>query len=271
MQEPAAPPGPFLRTPLTQTVYFWHIPKAGGTTLASILQDFYDPTEVCPVHLLEPLVLETAPGDRLNYRLYWGHFADAPLKFLPTPPFMIALLRDPIRTLLSYYRFIQRTPEHPYHELVQGMSLAGFLATRETASATWNSQTQMLGLDVRLDGRTSAEIWNRPNWPFHGADETALLERALANLERCAIVGICERMNDTLRLVCQALEVTTSRVGEMWNVDPAPLSWEALSQDDQAAVLRATRLDAVVYHEAKARFEASLRKFPLQSLIQHAA
>lgn len=261
MQEPAS----FVRTPLTQAVYFWHIPKAGGTTLASILQDFYDPVEVCPVHLLESLLLETAPADRLNYRLYWGHFADAPLKFLPSTPLVIVLLRDPIRTMLSYYRFMQRTPEHPYYSLVQGMSLADFLNTRETASATWNSQTQILGLDVRLDGRTSAEIWNRPDWPFRIADETELLERALVNLERCSIVGICERMQDTLRLVCRALAVTTERAEEKQNVDPAPLAWDALSPADRAAVLQATRLDTVVYEQARRRFAAALRALDAHS------
>ncbi len=100
-------------TKQTDLLYFFHIPKTGGTTLQSILEKHYPNNLICPAQI-QPEFEVIPDKDLLRYQLFAGHYWGL-VKRLPTIPKTITWLRRPMPRAISMYKHILRDPRHALH------------------------------------------------------------------------------------------------------------------------------------------------------------
>ena len=87
-------------------LYFLHIPKTAGTTLITILDQYFPDETVLKDHDWQSL-LPTKPLEFTKYRFVRGHFGFTIIKYLKNP-ICITMLRNPYDTVISSYKMSQR-------------------------------------------------------------------------------------------------------------------------------------------------------------------
>ncbi|MFB6278642.1 MAG: sulfotransferase family 2 domain-containing protein [Salinibacter sp.] len=112
------------------TDIFLHIPKTGGTTLASALKwSVYGPGSFCRLETEETLqpgeVFEAEYESNLSHDVITGHFRYGAHRHLRGPCRYFTMLREPVRRVVSHYYFHRRrkpssalsqTPLEQFHE-----------------------------------------------------------------------------------------------------------------------------------------------------------
>jgi len=187
---------------------FLHIPKTGGQTLRRMFLRRYgrasyfllgpyrpDPGRPKPVTTRDSLdrVAALTPVERARLRVVGGHIQAGAIPRLPGLPRCFALVRDPVKRLVSLYRHARRKEKHSLWLDLQGMSLEAFAASAVTRQLD-NDQTR------RLAGVSEPGIEGE----FSDTD-AALLGRARANVARWFdLVGITERFDESLLLLQDA-------------------------------------------------------------------
>src|SRR5690625_6291801 len=98
-----------------------HIPKTGGTTLSSIIQNQYNKNVVLTEHV-DMKIKEIEKSNSLMGHFYFGihHEFSKPCTY-------ITMMRDPIELIISLYFYIKKTELHPDHTTVNKMSLDEFI------------------------------------------------------------------------------------------------------------------------------------------------
>lgn len=154
-------------------LYFFHVPKTGGTTLQYLLERRFAPEEVCPAQD-ESQLAELADDHLAGYRLFAGHYWSLPRR-LPGPLRMMTWLRNPLDRAVSMYKHILRDTGHPLHGAAHNPagfeSMLGHPALR-------NSQVRHL---ARVH-----EAYRR------GLTDEQCLPLATAVTDRCFFVGFTE-------------------------------------------------------------------------------
>ncbi len=94
---------------MTEKITFIHLPKTGGTTITTYLDDLFDLDRICPIH--DQIALERKASTLEGYDLFRGHFM---LSRLPAAARdncrLITVLRDPVRRMLSAFAHWVRDP-----------------------------------------------------------------------------------------------------------------------------------------------------------------
>ena len=121
LPQPATPPkarphvAPWDETALVHM----HIPKTAGSSLNGMLLPLYAPEERFTVgRPLEDEVRKMSHEQRAALKLLVGHCHYGIHRYLPRPVHYLCILREPEARLLSYYRYIRRTADHPMNDLV---------------------------------------------------------------------------------------------------------------------------------------------------------
>jgi hypothetical protein len=138
---------------------FLHVPKTAGTAIRDALARQLGPALLWYRQI--PLTPEQAPGLRqfhdleqlsqdpgllADVRVLGGHF---PVWRLPPSlqarrPLLLAVLREPVARVLSFYAFVQRETDHPLHTLVAGRTLAQALQQERFAKVLDHAQLRFL-------------------------------------------------------------------------------------------------------------------------------
>ena len=95
---------PLFMLELNDILYFLHIPKTAGTSLATWLASHFKISEVCPI--LEFSALRQDPDQMRRYRFFTGHWG-MKLPALVEGTRIVTWLRDPARRLLSNYNYLR--------------------------------------------------------------------------------------------------------------------------------------------------------------------
>ena len=179
---------------------FMHIPKAGGTTLQHIIAKNYLPNQFVhansnqinnnPAYLYHVKRREVRP-------IIMGHFDRSCILYhllCDRPIIHFTLFRDPIKRVLSHYRYLQESVVHVKHQEVKKMSLKDYAAS--SLKEIQNKQT------LRILGNPShsaqQQSLNDPEPLFHAAKQ--VLEREFT------FFGITEQYTRFLLMVQKLLK-----------------------------------------------------------------
>jgi hypothetical protein len=131
---------------------FVHIPKAGGTTLKSIISKNYAEDTIFKRYHLKnetctDILQKLSVQEIKKIKCYAGHFRFGIHEHLPYPATYITLLRHPVHRIISFYYYILREKNHPFHdELIEKqMTLKDFVVS-ERAVVTNNQTRNLAGL-----------------------------------------------------------------------------------------------------------------------------
>jgi hypothetical protein len=85
-------------------VFFMHVPKTGGISLASFLRGMFSPEDICPPSPGDGR-WRHRPQDVSHFRFFTGHFSVDFIDALDPAGFKITVLRHPRQRIVSIYDF----------------------------------------------------------------------------------------------------------------------------------------------------------------------
>jgi Galactose-3-O-sulfotransferase len=228
---------------------FLHLPKTGGSTLSTVLRWQYrhvPPEGILRLSERGADEVDALPAERrARLRLVMGHFPFGIDGHLPMPVQYLTMVRDPVRRVISTYRYVQARPEHPLHEALTSpsMSLADYVTSDVHRSQVENALTrQLAGRDEDDDDDVTEHD----------------LEVATENLHRCFVVGLTERFDETLILLKRRLGWRTPFYFSR-NVSDPTSAREEINADTIQLVRDRNALDLRLRDVASEIFDAELR------------
>ncbi|MBE9640246.1 sulfotransferase family 2 domain-containing protein [Salipiger mangrovisoli] len=243
---------------IDERVVLFHFPKTGGTSLHRFLLPQFRPEAVCPERLRN--IDRFGPEELAAFRYVSAHMDYQRLQLIPAPRYTITVLREPKARVLSLYYFWRA---HAWR-VVEARNLKGPRLAKEKGLLEFlRHRTE--GIPSDIDNYYARSLigrhWVGPRGEMALPDEEAL-PLALERLAEFDTIGFTEDMPGLFSEV-------TARLGIAM---PQPLPW-ALSARDRAShpdmeevvpeeitpeidaeLERLTRLDRVIYEEARRRF-----------------
>jgi hypothetical protein len=221
---------------------YLHVPKTAGTTMTSILRLRlkYLPSERLSFETLggAPSDIEDIPFERrARARLVYGHVHYGIHQWIPRPSRYFTILRDPVRRVVSLYRYVLRDPNHPVNGALResGMGLKEFVASGLDRTQTENGQVRQLAAVVDRD-------------PVDGD-----LDVAISNLGDCEVVGLTERFDESVILMKRSFGWMIPYFQRRMVAPGAP-SRDEPSGDAIEIIRDKNRLDLELYAEAERLF-----------------
>ena len=249
-------------------LYFLHIPKTAGISLTAILESRFDAELICPAHLWHDL-MRIPRGDLKRYRLFRGHFYSYLSQFLERGLTHLTMLRDPVERSISHFEHVRRAPEHYFHRKASSQTLAEFVSNPETRPMIEDFQTRAVAQD--LDPRPFAAGLSRASLEaltlerlyestMPSVSAATLLARAKTRLDEYAFVGLVERFEDSIRLICAVLGLPQVDSLPALNVSSNRADREAIPLETLELIRERTQLDAALYEHAQSLFEIRLKQ-----------
>ncbi len=239
-----------------ERLYFLHIHKTAGSTLARILETHFGQGQICPPQTWQQF-LALPHSDLAQYRLFRGHLL-AFSQWLPSRPWVVTFLRDPVERTLSTYDYIRRNDRHRLHRAAATMDLETFLHEPDTAGTVRDLQTRwILANAFPCDSlkdmeRQLAELDLDP------------LETARRQLDTYAFVGLVERFEASVQRLMDTLgwplfDWMTEHAGDRVNVSEGRVRRDELSPGVLDRILELTVLDRALHEGALAPVRLRLR------------
>jgi hypothetical protein len=246
---------------------FIHIRKTAGSSLRSLLANQFPASEVFSNahsvqvrHRWAPIQPGEKPSLTPNAQFVTGHLDFDFVSRFARPPMVLTVLREPIALVLSAYNFYRGNDE-PFFSMLRDdwsaaeyesrrhftnrarrLGLRRFLTEEEATAGTWLSNVQTR----QLAGASCADLT---------VNDPRLLETALANLKRCDLVGLVERLDETLLLLGQMMG--WGRIGPIPHLNKTPdTGADEVVDAESSDILRSwNALDLRLYDAACSLFE----------------
>ena len=249
-------------------VFFLHIPKTAGTTLAAILEHHFDKDKIFPFYQIGEL--SGVPKQVFERSRYIrGHFYyDAVQKFWRRKPVTITMLRDPIERFLSHFAQTQRATDLPEstRKHVEHMSIDDFIDDTKllTRLGFLDRQTRMIATKFNFDDPSELPQLIRASYmPEASRIETQFAVRLL---ETFAFFGLSERFQDSLYLL--AYTFGWQPIGDFQKLNVAPLKPHRrdISPDTLNRIAAKNALDMELYKYAQQLFETRVSRMTQELL-----
>jgi hypothetical protein len=233
---------------VVQPLGFLHIQKTGGISLLQFLgQKFpewrtlwvFSPRELVHHH---PRVLS-------HFDFICGHFSANNVGQITPGRSLCTLLRHPVDRVLSCYWYFRTYSGAPRDIIDVGVatakrrSLIAFLRDEhpEVRFHVANHQTHALAGD-----------WTAPT------NLASELETAIHNLETFTCVGISERMEESVDLLCRHMGWQRGGPLDRLNQTPYRQAVGEISREEYELIVHLNELDMVLYERARQRLEKDL-------------
>lgn len=234
---------------MTHRLVHIHVPKAAGNSVRNALAAHYAAERIFS-GLHEPDFGDIAPE---AFDFFSGHIGFDLAQKLDAEP--VVILRDPVDRFLSVYHYWQERYHRNDGHTRRGPILATHLPIEEFAE--------------RFDEPAlTEELFNRMTWQMawshllerrrkiaHDITHQELLARALANLERCAVVGFSDQL-DIFASRCESRFGAALTIGRD-NVTQARSQLNDISPALRTAIERWMPLDIALFSIARDRWGAA--------------
>ncbi|MBL8536982.1 MAG: sulfotransferase family 2 domain-containing protein [Hyphomonadaceae bacterium] len=236
-------------------IFFLHVPKTAGTAVRHFIESVFHPHEIRRIedvqdatreHSLSPL-----PGQA---RFVSGHvpywFRDA----FPVRPHTLLFLRHPVDRALSTYRFWRSLPApHPDDttgaaallRAVENTSLEEFVNNRD--GIWWGAISNYACWMV---GHTHA-------WDLEAPWNPLIPPLALRRLETIEMLGVTERMQDSMTLIAEHLGIPLTRAIPELNVSRSAIA--TLPPSIVRALEDANQHDMALWEKANSEISRRLK------------
>lgn len=128
-----------------QKILFDHLPKCGGSTLNSYLQEHYPYRKTYTINGQEPQAsvdrFKQMPQNvRYGYDLINGHMANQLLDSVHPDCLKVTLLRDPVERIISHYFYARSIPFHYLHDRIhaEGITLHDYVSMEDLSTELQN-------------------------------------------------------------------------------------------------------------------------------------
>jgi hypothetical protein len=234
------------------TVFFMHLPKAGGTTFYAILEQYF-PAEAC-FSVPDREYQQELPPHLDQYRLVRAHQGYDAYRYFKRKPIYITMLRNPVARTISYYQHIMRQTSHPMHERIKqgSLSLIDCLKDPILEKHLVNTQTRRLAFgNGAVDDLPSGEVQ---------------LEMAKVRLHEFAYFGLVEYYMRSVQLLTYTFGWPSISEIKPLNAAPMPEMAQELPPAVREAILLHNQLDLDLYNYAEQLFQERYRQL-LSELI----
>jgi hypothetical protein len=232
-------------------LFFIHIPKTAGTSMRAILDMHFDATTICPINQWADFAY-FAPERVKDYRLLRGHFPYSVSQYFDRPPVMMTMLRHPVELIISYYRFIQRMPEHPLRANALQLPLVDFVAKNRYEVI---EQTRYLSAGFDM-------AWQP------AVNEREALALAKERLNTLPFVGIMEEFNRSLQVLFHLFAWRPLQIIPALNRAPTPTSRHEFAPTEISAIEELAAVDIELYEYGRLLFELNYQRM-MQVLLDY--
>lgn len=226
-------------------VLFLHMPKAAGISLNLVLQRQYGNHRVWLLDASQPVkayreVITASWMRLLSHRAISGHVLWGVHEWLPLPYVYITVLRHPVERVLSYYSYVLASPTHRLHQeaTARNMSLEDFLEWEASVVELSNLQCRLL-----------ASVH-----PYQEKDMVKVYRKARRHLEDYCIVGLTERLQESLDIFREALRWRKSVTLPRANVTPNRLRRVDVAPRTLRRIEALNEWDLALYEDARQLF-----------------
>jgi len=205
-------------------LYFLHLPKTAGTTLAAMLRRVYGSPSIFFTYdaggthrQISEAYAQISHSERTRIRVIAGHFyhgIDRHIDASGSADYF-TFFRDPVERVVSYYYYVQRTPKHYRYSQIAGKSLRDVVSMEDS-----------LELDNALC-RIFAPGLHRP----FGQCDSEVLDLAKANLSTFRSIGLADDFNRSVVLLGHQLGWKRIPLYERLNTADRPVMNDIDSRD----------------------------------------
>ena len=236
-------------------LYFWHIPKTGGSSLREMLRGHFNELEFSGGLTLTELYRMSSYRLR-SIRVFAGHFGPTlPQLLAEVPLTTVTLLRDPVDVVVSNYRHwrYRGLEGNPYTALARELSFEDWCRSEDTQWLRSDSQAQALCLPRFPPGREEALA--SPDGGMLHVPGMDLREAAVSALEGVDIVGTLDDLSDVYRACLDSLNVSAPATQEVLTENVGLGAEEEVSETTREWLLETNTVDSVLFEQAKQRGE----------------
>ena len=227
-----------------------HIGKTGGVSVETLLKDSFDKKLICPSYRpFEFIENKTRAGD---YRIFIGHNPYYVSEILPRPLLIFTFLRNPLDRTLSTYKHFLRDTTHPNRKLFmdEANTLLGLIKHPRLGGNVNEPQTRFLGINIDFSSliqkaykekRTGKRLMGIFAKVQKQQANDEIFSLAKQRLFKLPFIGITERFEESIGLLCKLLEIDLpedihhlNRAPKHQSPNPKDLSAEELEAIDQA-------------------------------------
>jgi len=225
------------QAPRRKTI-FLHIPKTAGTSMREIVRQVYPGGDCVFIYDHDPTYLAGLAPQLRHATAVYGHYSYGIHELLGIEGRYVAILRDPVERVISFFRHQAWHADSEYYTAIQqGLTLHELLRS-EACHQLNNHQVRI------ISGHRAVET-------VHSRD---VLEQAQANIARdFACVAIAERMDESVRRVAATLGWRRIPAVQRLNVNRNPVRIE-VDDATREAIRYYNRLDIELYEAVRRDF-----------------
>jgi hypothetical protein len=242
------------RTPARpRPLLYLHIPKTAGTSFSNAMAWHFTAQErLHNAHYAAHL--ERDPND---YQLVMGHIQYNYLARYRTRPTVVTVLRDPLERSLSTYYFFREMGEEGFRR-DEGVAVQREVdsSVRMALAARRYDLPEFLDAEPDLAAHYLGNLQTQYLAGCGAKNPTAQdLPAALRNLTDCNIIGICERLNESVEWLCRYLNWEVKAQAPRRNITRERPASTGLDPATRTRLLELVRLDVELYRLGLELFE----------------